>query len=321
MASPNLSELITTTLRYREPTIADNFTNHNALLRRMKDRGHIKKVDGGRTLVTPLEYAENATFQYYSGYEALDISPSDVISAAEYNWKQASVNVTISGLEGDIQNAGKEQLHDLLEVRIKNSERTMMNNLSTGLYADGTGTSSKEIGGLQHIVADTATSGSVGGIARGTYSFWQNISFDATDDGGAAATNSNITGYMNQVWVQVVRGNDMPDMIVADNNYWRFYLESLQAIQRITNDTSAQAGFRSLDYMGAPLFFDTGGGCPTNHMYFLNTEYLYLKVHRNRNMTALPNKSAVNQDAVVVPMVWAGNMCCSNSSLQAVLKD
>lgn len=104
MASPNLSELVTTTLRSRTKRLADNVTKQTALLNRLREKGKVKPVSGGRTIVQELEYAENSTFQRYSGYETLNISPSDVFSAAEYDWKQASVAVTISGLE-QIQNA------------------------------------------------------------------------------------------------------------------------------------------------------------------------------------------------------------------------
>lgn len=271
MASPNLSEIVTTTLRNRSKKIADNVTNHNALLRRLNERGNVKLTDGGRTIVQELDYAENSTFQFYSGYEVLNVNPSDVVTGAEFNWKQASVNVTISGLEGEIQNAGAAKIIDLLEARIRNAERTMMNNLSTSVYSDGTGSSSKEIGGLQLLVADDPTTGTVGGIDRSSAAnaFWRNITFDATTDGGAAATSANIQSYMNQVWVQVVRGADMPDLIVADNAYWRLYLESMQAIQRVQSDRMAQAGFMALKYMNADVIFDGGGGCPANHMYFL----------------------------------------------------
>ena len=67
MAAPNLSEIVTTTLRNRSGEFADNITSDLALLRRLEQRGNIKPADGGRTLVQELEYAENSTFQYYSG--------------------------------------------------------------------------------------------------------------------------------------------------------------------------------------------------------------------------------------------------------------
>jgi len=323
MASPNLSEIVTTTLRNRSGKLADNVTKNNALLNRLNKRGNVKPVDGGRTIVQELEYAENGTFKRYSGYETLNISPSDVFTAAEYDWKQAAVAVSISGLE-QLQNSGTEKVIDLLESRIKNAERTMMNNLSADCYSDGTADGGKQIGGLQLLVADSPATGTVGGINRANWSFFRNVSFDATTDGGAAMTAANAQSYMNRVWLQLVRGTDRPDLIIADNNYYRLYWESLQAIQRITSDEMAQAGFQSLKFMDADVVFDGGygGAAPTNHMYFLNTNYIYLRPHKDRNMVPLdPDRFSVNQDAMVKLTAWAGNMTLSNAFLQGVLKD
>lgn len=66
MASPNLSELITTTLRHRSGELADNVSNGNALLMRLSEKGNIRPVSGGRTIVEELEYAENSTFSEMS---------------------------------------------------------------------------------------------------------------------------------------------------------------------------------------------------------------------------------------------------------------
>jgi len=320
MNSPNLTEMIATTQRNRAGKLADNVTDNAKLLKRLKQKGNVRLVSGGRTLVKELDYAENGTFMYYSGYQPFDISPSDVITAAEFEIKQAVASVSISGLEM-IQNAGKEQVIDLLEARIKNCERTIMNNMSVGVYSDGTGSGGKQIGGLQHLVADAGT-GTVGGINSSTYSFWQNITFDCSD-AGAAASASNIQSYMNRVWVQVVRGADRPDLIVADNNYFRFYLESLQGMQQIvTVSGNSVLGDDVLKFMGADVVLDggQGGDAPTDHMYFLNTNYLFFETFKGRNFEPLETRFSVNQDAEVRPVVWAGNMTCSNRSLQAVMK-
>ena len=172
-------------------------------------------------------------------------------------------------------------------------------------------------------MSDDPTTGTVGGIDRSTFTFWRNVSFDATTDGGGAATSANIQSYMNQVYVQLVRNNDTPDLIVADNNYWRIYLESLQSIQRITSDRMGQAGFLSLKYMGSDVVLDggNGGDAPTDHMYFLNTDFIHYRPHANRNMVMLETRESLNQDAIVKPIVWAGNMTLSNAELQGVLKD
>lgn len=62
MASPNLSEIVATTLRNRSGKLADNFTNNNAILYRMKEKDRIKLFHGGRTIVEELAYQENGTY-------------------------------------------------------------------------------------------------------------------------------------------------------------------------------------------------------------------------------------------------------------------
>lgn len=327
MAIPNstMTEIVTTTLRNRTGKLADNMSKNNALLSRLKKKGNIKPVSGGRTIVQELEYAENGTFKRYSGYESLNISPSDVFTAAEFNYAQAACAVSISGLE-QLQNSGEDAIIDLLESRIKNAEKTLVNNIAVDCYSDGTADGGRQIGGLQLLVDSTPLTGTVGGIdaSASISAFWRNIAFDATTDGGSAASSANIQSYMNRVYVQLVRGADKPDLLVADNNYWRFYLESLQAIQRIASDEMAQAGFSSLKYMEADVVLDGGvsGGSGTNTMYFLNTDYLYFRPHADRNFVPLGDeRMAVNQDATVKLIGFAGNMTVSNRRLQAILTD
>jgi hypothetical protein len=321
MASPNLSEIVTTTLRSRTGKLADNMLDNNALLSRLKKRGKVMPVSGGRTIVQELEYADNSTYKRYSGYETLDISPSDVFSAAEFDYKQAAVAVSISGLE-QLQNSGEEAIIPLLASRIRNAEKTMMNGISADIYSDGTADGGKQIGGLQLLVDSTPTSGVVGGIDRATWTFWQN---KATVS-GTTASASNIQERMNAMALQLVRGTDRTDLIVADGNYYNYYLSSLQAIQRITDPEMAAAGFTSLKYFGhggsADVVLDggQGGNCPTNTMYFLNTDYIHFRPHKDRNMVPIGDERyAVNQDAMVKLIGFAGNMTLSNASLQGVL--
>jgi hypothetical protein len=322
--SSTLTEIVTTTLRNRTGKLADNVTKNNALLYRLRRRGNVKTVSGGRTIVQELEYAENGTFKRYSGYEALNISPSDVFTGAEFNYAQAAVAVSISGLE-QLQNSGEEAIIDLLESRIKNAEKTLVNNIALDCYSDGTADGGRQIGGLALLVSATPSTGVVGGIDASTSigAFWRNTAFSAVTDGGAAATSANIQSYMNRVYVQQVRGTDKPDLIIADNNYWRLYLESLQAIQRITSNEMGEAGFDSLKYMNSDVVLDGGfgGGAPTNTMQFLNTDYIYFRPHTDRNFAPIgDDRFAVNQDAMVKIVGFAGNMTVSNRRLQAILK-
>lgn len=162
MASPNstFTELVSTTFRKHKREIADNMSNRNALLKYMNKRGNTRKVDGGLTIVTPLDYAENGTYQRYSDWDELNIAASDVISAAEYTWKQIALNVVASGRELRI-NSGDSAIINLAKAKMKNAIRTFQNNFSEDLYSDGSLTN--QINGLEAIIAETNTN-TVGGI-------------------------------------------------------------------------------------------------------------------------------------------------------------
>lgn len=314
MANPNWGEITTTTLHNRRRRLADNVLKHNALLRHLNERGNVNITDGGETLVEELEYAENDTFMYYSGYELLNVSPSDVLTAAEYNWKQAAVVVTISG-EQQRKNSGRERMIRLLSSRIRNAEKTMINNTSIGIYSDGTGSAGKQFGGLQLLVADSPATGTVGGIDRANYAFWRN----QVETGVTGATN--IQSKMNAAWTKTVRGADRPTVIVADATFFEYYQSSLQSIQRITTPERGALGYESLAYYGtngsAPVMYDDA--CPANHMYMLNSDFIFWRPHREANVTPLSVRESVNQDAIVRPIVTMANMTLSNAARQAVL--
>jgi hypothetical protein len=319
--SPNLSEIVTTTLRNRSGTLADDVTKNNGLLSRLNSRGRKKPFSGGRTIVQELQYQENSTFKRYSGYDLLNVQPSDVITAAEYDIKQAAVAVSISGLE-QLQNSGEDAVMDLLEGRIENAEITLKNNIALDCYSDGTADGGRQIGGLQLLVTTAPTSGTVGGINRATWAFWRNQKFSGTVDGGVATSTANIQSYMNRLYLLCSRGNDKPDLIVADNNYFRLYWESLQAIQRITSSDKGMAGFNSLQYMSSDVVFDGGfgGGAPANQMYFINSNYLFYRPHRDQDMAPIGNdRMNPNQDALIRLWGWAGNLTMNNAFLQGVL--
>jgi hypothetical protein len=341
MPDPNLSEVVTTTLRNRTGVLQDNVSRNNALLARLNKKGRIKSFSGGRTIVQELNYANNTTFTWYSGYQTVNINPSQVFTAAEFPIRQAALAVSISGLE-ELQNSGEEAIIDLLESRVENGEQTFMNGLSNGVYGDGSIAGS--IGGLQLLVAASPTTGTVGGIDRSQWAFYRNIVFSALTNGGMAASSANIIQFMNALWVQLVRGRDFPDLIVADNNMYTFYLNAMQSIQRVTTEGGApdlaEAGYTSLKFLNSDVVLDGGfqgfatdplpfqlststgavGGAPASFMYFLNTNYIHWRPHSARNMVPLdPDRFSVNQDAMVRLLGWAGNMTLSNAFLQGLL--
>lgn len=321
MPSPNavFTELVSTTFRKHSKEIKNNVSKNNALLERLGVKG-TRKEDGGLSIVAPLDYAANGTYQRYSGYDVLNIGASDVISAAEYQWRQIAINVVASGLELRT-NSGDSRIINLVKSRMKNAIRTFKNNFSADIYGDGT--LPNQIGGLQALVSDTGT-GTVGGIDSSVWTFWKSLvqSAAAPLQGGGAITvgPTTIESLMLPLWLAMVRGDDQPDLIVADNNWFSFYEQSQTSLKRYTGDQKAQGGFVSLKYKTADVIFDGGSGIPANRMYFLNTDYLDLVVHKDADLAIMDEMKPYNQDAAVIPILWMGNIVCSNRSLQAVMK-
>ena len=318
MAFPNVSDIIATTIEKRSRKLADNVTKNNALLRRLQQKGKSRPFSGGRLIYEELAFAENGNAGFYSGYDLLPVNAQDVITAAQFDIKQAACPVIISGLE-QLQNAGPEQMIDLLSARLDVAENTMMNLIAGGVYSDGTGYGGKEITGLNAAVPNVATASQTntyGGIDRTTWSFWRT-------QYSQAANYSTMLTMMNSMWANLVRGMDRPDLIVMDSLAWGQYVGLLQPLQRfssMTGEGDAGFGFPTLKFMDADVVLDggIGGFGATNTAYFLNTKYLHFRPHSARNFVPLsPNKRySINQDAEVQIIGWAGNLTCSGSQFQ-----
>jgi len=314
-ANANVTDIIATTIQSRTKQVADNVSNNNALLKKLETRGKIRTVSGGSSIMEELSFAENANGGWYSGYDLLPVGISDVLSAAEYDFKQAAVPVVISGLEM-LQNSSKERFIDLMESRMQVAEDTMINLISTGLYSDGTGSDGKEITGLDAAVPLDPTTGTYGGIDRATWTFWQSKIKDVAD-------TATLPADMNSLWASLVRGTDRPDLIVMDNIVWEAYVATLQDQQRFNDASVGDLGFPTLKFMGTDVVLDggIGGACPAGTAFFLNTKYLKYRPHADRNMVPLsPNKRyATNQDAEVSILGWAGNLTTSGAQFQGRL--
>ena len=326
-ANSAVTDIIATTIQSRSGELADNLTNNNALLRRLKSKGNVRTFSGGNVILEEIMYNDSSTnnVNSYSGYEPLNISPDSPISAAQYGITQYAAAVTMSGLEM-LQNSGKEAIIDLLDGRMKVSETRILNRIAGDIYLDGTGNGGKNITGLAAAVPDVPTTGTYGGIDRATWSFWQSKKYSGVTNGGAAVSAANIQAYMTALALQLVRGPDKADLIVADNTYYSLYLNSLQAIQRVTSEESASGGFATLKFYGggqsADVVLDGGIGANATaaHMWFLNTNYIFFRPHKDRNFVPIGGeRQAVNQDAIVKLYGWAGNMTTSGSEFQGVL--
>lgn len=320
MATPSeiFTEMVTTTQRYWGAELADNVSEHNAFLNRLKKKNQIMSVDGGYEIALPLEYAENSTYQRYSGYDELNTNASDVLTSAKFEFEQAAIHVTANGREIRMNMGSRERMIDLVMARKTNAMHTAANNMSIDIYSDGV--LDNQIGGLAHIIQNNGQ-GTVGGINSATFPFWRNQFYEVP--GAGPPTAQALKDAMNVLWLRLNRGADKPDLIIATHDFYSTYESGEQQLQRYMKQDMADAGFISIKYKTADVIFDDNTNFTTTgeKMYFVNSDYLYLKQHRDASWTSEDPKRPTNQDAVVVPIFWMGNLCCSNRDLQGVLID
>jgi len=323
MAFPNVSDIVATTIESRNRVVADNISNTNAILSAIKKAGGVKTISGGSIILEELNFAENPNVGWYSGYDVLPLAAADVVSAAQFTIKQASAQVIISGLE-QLQNSGKEQMIDLLDARISAAESTLQNLIVKGIYSDGTGASGKQLTGLKAAVPAINTTGTYGGIDRATWAFWRNQSRRGGVGGQFTGplAKETIFAQMLAMQMSLVKGGKKPNLIIADENYYTLFMLSMTPDQRFTDTDTANRGFQNITFMGIPVVMEPqSSGMPASTMYFLNTDYLKFRPHRDRNFTSLELGRSTNQDATTHAMVWAGNLTCSGAQYQGILQD
>jgi hypothetical protein len=313
MAAGNASfdALISTTLQHYVPKLVDNITRSTAFLDWLKRKDRITFASG-RTIVEPLMYGLNTTFRTYSGYETLDLTPQEGITAAEYPWRQAAISVAISGIE-EAKNSGKEAVLNLLKSKITQAEKTLGQEFAEMFFtSDGTGNSGKDWLGLAALVGDETDVATVGGI-------------DCTDSANTW-WRSNVTTSAGTITLLMLDdqyndcsdGNDVPDFEVTTQVLYQKYQSLLQANQRFTDPKTGEAGFHNILHQGTPVVWDRF--CPSGEWYFLNSSYLGLVGNKENWFKMRPFMTPEDKDAKYALFLAYGNFVTSNRRMQGALR-
>lgn len=290
------------TERYFVKKLADNIFDSNPLAARLK-KNSLEMIDGGTSILQPLGYALNTASGWYQGAETLSTTDNEVITSAEYTWKQHYSNITISRLD-ELKNSGDKAMLNFVKEKTKIAEKTLVDNLGTGLYSAGT--DAKSIVGLRVIVAANQT---VGGISQSTYSWWS----AQVDSSTTTLTLSAMQTLFNAASID----SDHPTVIMTTRAIYNLYYALLQPQQRFVDSDTAKGGFQNLLFNGVPVIADSH--CPSAHMFMLNEKYLHLYVHKDENMRFEPFQKPIAQNVKVAKVYWAGAFGSSNNRLHAKL--
>jgi len=306
----NIGTMLTTTLKNYRKTLTDNIHESNAIFYLLKKEGAIKMENGGERIVEPLMMGKNDTAGSYSGYDRLNVTPQGGIDSAEYNWKQYSASITISGDELRKNKGSKTRIINLLGARTDQAEMSLTSELVAGLFSDGTGNSGKDLTGLEAMVL---ASGTYGGINSAVETYWQ-ANIDGDDTTLALADMRAVFNSCS------LGGKNSPNMIVTTQSLFQDYEAFFTQVAISgggsnfttpsgSQKTVADGGFQTLSFKGAAITWDEQA--PAETMYMLNTKYMKLVVHEDANFETTDFIKPVDQDALVAQVLWQGNLTCS----------
>ncbi len=287
---------------FDEYWLLDNLTKGSAF----------QSINGGRTINGPIEYAINTTFKSYSDTETLDTTRIDVFDEFSFAWKEYAGTVVMSELE-KAKNQGEGRKFDLLAAKLANLRNSARDALNRGCFSDGTGNTGKDIGGLAHIVSSTPTSGTVGSINRGTYTFWRN---QQTSGAKSSTAFDNLRAVMRSVYNDCSSGvnSKHPDYWVTDQTVFQGYESLLIANEMVTSKDKASfdGGFKNeyAMFKGIPGSFDED--CTASVLYFLNYANLKLAYQKGYWMKGFPSVDPANQTVDVFKVMTIANLISNN---------
>lgn len=312
----NLGDMVVSTLATWDDVIADTITKEHPLLNRLAKRGNVTTTSSGREIYEPLIYGTNSSVKWYDGYEVFTPpTQQEILDAATYQWKQQAGFISVSGRE-ELTNSGRAEMINLVDARIRQLLAQLKNDAGQSMYSNGAGSGGKEFGGLQLLVADNpALAGTVGGIDQQANAFWRNKTDTAT--GTSATIGANLKATMNEIWLQQTVGSESPDVVTMDATAYAAYEGTLQELVRFTQTEKADAGFQSLKYKNADVYFDFF--CPANHVYLLNTDTLFLRAMPGRLWGRGKKRTIQNGDYDVIPVWLMANLVTNNRQRNGVI--
>lgn len=291
-----------------DKSLTDNVYSATPVLKRLTDKA--KKIDGGLKIQVPVISSTTGAGGSFSDLDALTITRTDNMSAAVYDWKQYYEPVRISQYDIAVTSGDAGKL-DLVASKIKIAQSNFAENLSTGIFSDGTGNSNKVITGFAAMMSASST---YGGIAPADMATW------AAKVLGNSGTDRALTlALIQQLDGQCTDGKDAPSLFVSQQAVFDEAYALFTAFQRIESEEMGKLGFKSLMVNGKPLVVDSHA--PAKSILAVNEEYVNLYIHKDHNMRKEHHSALESSDSMLTKVFWMGNLGCSQRRRQGILKD
>jgi hypothetical protein len=309
-----LDDLYTSTWNNRKKDVVDQLFKATPVYDYMRKQGAIKfDGTGGRYLEIPLSYAKNDTVTSLSKGDTISINDTAFLTTAQYEWKFVAGSI-VRYYTDDAKNKSKSAHFKLIDAKLDNLKRSLVDKFETYMFGDGTGNGGKDPEGLLSLVDPTPATGTVGNINAATYSWWRN-----QQAAGSGAASIYLLTDMRTMFNNCSKGQatETPNYIVTTQTMYELYEDEVVEQKQIVNKTSGDPEFDSVYFKGVPLMWSSQ--CTSGYMYFLNTDYISMIVDPDIFFTPTEWKSIPNQLDRVMQIVCKCNIVTSRRASLGVL--
>lgn len=295
----NVGSLIATTLSNYGRELSDNVHKAIPLFAWLSVKKKITE-DGGATIVRPVVYSSNSTAAFYASDDVLDTTIQDNFTAAQWQWRQAAVSISITG-RIELQNMGKAQAISYAKGYTDNALASLKEVIDQKLFA-----SSQLSNNITPLPAIVTNSGTIGDINGTTNSWWQ--SQVVTSGSFSLRGLTDLRTAWDNVSVCMPAGG--PDLILSDQTAYEAYEATLVPTVRYTDVYMGDLGFSNLKYKDAVWTWDPNA--TSGVIWLLNSKALELVQHEKRLFSLSEFVKPSNQDLVVAQLFWAGELTTKN---------
>jgi hypothetical protein len=313
----NWNSLTATTNKVFVKKLIDNVYDSSSLLKIFLMDQSVKLL-GGERVVEPILYAKNSSGGAYSGFDTHKMEPPENITASEYFWASYYQTISISGEDED-KNEGEAKILNLIGERTQEAELALKDTIIDDIYS---GSGSKGIIGLDTAIG----TGTYGGINPTDFAGWVS-GVDTDAHSYANMVDSSNASYIHKLLRKGFRSckhlGQKPNLIVTSDIIWDTYEETLQKSATYPKTGRgrkiADAGFDVIEFRNVPMVSDEK--IPAGYMYILNTNFLKLRIHPNKNFKFTGFVKPANQDAKAGQIYFKSQLCVNNRRMHYKFSD
>jgi hypothetical protein len=275
-------------------------------------------------------------FQGYSQDQALNFTQAQNILRAVYNWKEThsglgitwtelkedGITVTTSNKTSQHSDVEATRLTGLMENRLDDFGESWQRSVNYMLWKDGT-QDSAQCPGITALLPDINTAGTLGGLSRVTYPWWQhrvNLALVAS------AENQTLSKFLRSDMRQLKRYGGKPDFLPCGSKFIDALELEVQAKGLLTQEGfvkegNTDIGMAKIRMMGVgtfeyePTLDDLG---LSNRAYFIDTRRLQLRPMQGEENKMVDPERPYNYMVFFRSITWTGALTLKQANANGV---